>query len=208
MSPYEAITGDKPNISYIKIIGSLTYSLIPKEKRLNTELGKLANKANQGILVGFESSNNFLTYIPTLNQVISTRDITIKEDLVYKDNIIVKEDYSKLLEESSPDYNITIPYNNNNNITSTIEDSTSDIIKTSNNTSIVEDITEIEEEDEDLDELNPDYNINTTRRSTRISSQEPTTYRNAFHSTSSNTTNTNNLYALASRAYLGSKSEE
>jgi hypothetical protein len=88
-TPYEALIGNKPNIAYIKTLGSLAYTLIPKEKRI----GKLDDKANKGILVGFESSNNFLVYIPNLNKVINTKDILIKEDLNYKDEYITKQDY-------------------------------------------------------------------------------------------------------------------
>jgi hypothetical protein len=64
MTLYEALTKTKPNISYIKILGSFTYVLEPKEVRFKTELGKLAKKANKGILVGFRSSKNFIIYIP------------------------------------------------------------------------------------------------------------------------------------------------
>jgi hypothetical protein len=57
-SLYKYITKQKPNVSYIRILGSLVYTLIPKAKR-----GKFDNKANKGILVGFELSNNFKVYI-------------------------------------------------------------------------------------------------------------------------------------------------
>ena len=101
MTPYEAITNEKPNLSHIRIIGSLAYVLISKEDRTKTnELGKLANKANKGILVGFASSNNYLVYLPNLHKVVNTRDIVIKEDLIYKDDYIIEEDYSNLIEEN------------------------------------------------------------------------------------------------------------
>ena len=87
--PYISIFNTKPDISSIKVLGSLCYSLIPKEIRNKQELGKLANKANIGILVGWESSNNYLVYIPKLQKVISTRDVIIKEDLVYRDDYII-----------------------------------------------------------------------------------------------------------------------
>jgi hypothetical protein len=63
MTPYKALTKTKPNISYIKILGSLTYVLEPKEIRSKTELGKLAKRANKGILVGFRSFKKILIYI-------------------------------------------------------------------------------------------------------------------------------------------------
>jgi hypothetical protein len=74
-------------------LGSLAYTLILKEKRI----GKLAEKANKGILVGFESFNNYLVYIPSFNKIINIKDILIKEDLNYKDEYIIKEDYSDIV---------------------------------------------------------------------------------------------------------------
>ena len=76
--PFELITKSKPNLSYIKVLGFLTYIL--DKKRPN----KLANKAKIRILVSFESFNNFLVYIPELDHVINSRDVIIKEELKYK----------------------------------------------------------------------------------------------------------------------------
>jgi len=56
---YEALNKAKPFIGYIKIIGSIVYTLIPKEVRI----GAFNKKYKKGILVGFESSNNYLIYI-------------------------------------------------------------------------------------------------------------------------------------------------
>ena len=114
-TPWEAITGYKPDITYLRILGSLTYSIIPLPYRDN----KFDNKAYKGILVGFASSNNYLVYIPLLDKVINTRDIIIKEELTYKDEFIINEDII-LLEENSPDYdyfNNSTSNNNNNNDT-------------------------------------------------------------------------------------------
>ena len=64
-----------------------------------------SNKSKKGILVGFESSNNFIVYIPEDNKVIVTRDIIIKEDLNYKEDYKLEEDYNTFLKVESPDYN-------------------------------------------------------------------------------------------------------
>ncbi|TVY12516.1 Retrovirus-related Pol polyprotein from transposon TNT 1-94, partial [Lachnellula arida] len=98
-TPFEALTDKKPNIGYIKILGSLAYILVPKETRKN---GKLSEKGNKGILIGFESANNFLVYIPSENKVISTKNLIIKEDLVYTDDYNKSDDnnYLELLELS------------------------------------------------------------------------------------------------------------
>ncbi|CAL3971562.1 unnamed protein product [Diplocarpon coronariae] len=55
-TPYEVLYSKKPNIDYIKILGSITYVLINKNQN------KLAEKSDKGILIGFESPNNFLIY--------------------------------------------------------------------------------------------------------------------------------------------------
>jgi len=82
-----------------------------------------SNKSKKNILVGFKSFNNFIIYIPEDNKVIITRDIVIKEELNYKNNYKLKEDYNIFLEIKSPDYNDYILIynkesinNNNNNI--------------------------------------------------------------------------------------------
>ena len=86
-------------MDYIKILGSLTYITIPKEKRD----GKLNIKANKGILIGFESSNNFLVYLPNKNKVISSRDVNIKEELAYNNKELKDKDYNSML-----DFNLLI----------------------------------------------------------------------------------------------------
>lgn len=96
----------KPNIDYIRILGSLAYIFNPKEKRDN----KLINRANKGILIGYRSSNNFIVYIPSINQIIDSVNIVIKEDLIYKDEYIVKEDYLNLLESTSLDFDYIRSY--------------------------------------------------------------------------------------------------
>ena len=98
------MTRNKPNISYIRILGSLAYILDPKEIRDKSSLGKLANKANKGILIGHRSSKNFIIYLPSTNQIVDSSSFVIKEDLKYQDDFIVQEDYSNLLEPESTEY--------------------------------------------------------------------------------------------------------
>src|ERR1700712_1329518 len=150
-TPYKALIRSKPNIAYIRILGSLAYTLIPKEKRI----GKLDNKANKGILVGFKSFNNFLVYIPSLNKIISTKDILIKEDLDYKDDYITKDNYNTLLKDleitkeleiTNSDPNIESNITKSNSIIELNIEDNSDLegeesdISTNNNTSIISDL--------------------------------------------------------------------
>ncbi|TVY36400.1 hypothetical protein LCER1_G008868 [Lachnellula cervina] len=98
-TPFKALTDKKPNIGYIKILGSLVYTLVLKETR---KYSKLSKKGNKGILIGFESANNFLIYLLLENKVISTKNLIIKEDLVYTDkyNKSNNNNYLELLELS------------------------------------------------------------------------------------------------------------
>ena len=77
----------------------MAYILEPKEKKAS----KFAPKANKGILIGYRSSRNFVVYIPSTDQVVDTANITIKEDLIYRDDYKTDEDLSTLLEEIGPD---------------------------------------------------------------------------------------------------------
>src|ERR1700712_1000671 len=193
-APYKALIGSKPNIAYIRILGSLAYTLIPKEKRIS----KLDNKVNKGILVRFKSSNNFLVYILSLNKVISTKDILIKEDLDYKDDYITKDNYDIFLKELEinkglePNTSLDL-----SNIDSNIEDNTIE--------SNIEDNSESEGEEDlnpnranseisDLDELNSEYynnNNSSIRTSKRLRGETPNSQGLS-------------IYKLASQAYYTS----
>jgi type III secretory pathway lipoprotein EscJ len=54
--------------------------LVPKEKRKD---GKLSNRANISLLIGYKSDNNFLIYILNIKKVINTKNIIIKEELEF-----------------------------------------------------------------------------------------------------------------------------
>jgi len=192
-SPYELITKQKPDLSYIKILGSLCYTLVPKQTRGGKNF---SNKSKKGILVGFESSNNFIVYLPEDNKVIITRDIVIKEELNYKDDYKLEENYNTLLELDSPDYNDYISIYNKKplieeeeDIYDISEDELSlPIIPKKGKTRQTSDKTIISQynRDDDLDELNPNYRV--TR-----SSKSPDPSLNII---------TSNIYNMASLAYL------
>ncbi|CZT11343.1 uncharacterized protein RCO7_11376 [Rhynchosporium graminicola] len=85
-SPFEVLFGKKPTLNYIRVLGSLTYVLI--NKRTN----KFEDKSDRGILIGYKSANNFLVYIPEKRAIISSKNVLIKEDLTFKDEVISKEE--------------------------------------------------------------------------------------------------------------------
>ena len=237
--PYISIFNTKPNITSIKILGSLSYSLISKEVRTKGELGKLANKANIGILVGWESSNNYLVYVPNLQKVISTRDVIIKENLVYKDKYIIEnnieQDYTKLLEDDSSDFNFIKEITNNSNSREPRSTTTIDYTKENNSNTNIRadspgriDVLEFKnttddsssssseednddkddnDDDDDIDELSPEYDLKHNTSTSKSPYKPPTTRSHTSTKLASYNKDINSIYNLASTAYLTSKIE-
>ena len=73
-SPFEYLNNIILNINYIRVLGSLAY--IYNNKRDS----KLDVKFKRGILVGFESFNNYLVFKPKDNKVYNIRDVRIIEN--------------------------------------------------------------------------------------------------------------------------------
>ena len=94
ISPYKLITKQKPDLSYIKILRSLCYTLIFKNTKNNKNFN---NKSKKIILVNFEFFNNFIIYIPKNNKVIITKDIIIKKKLNYEEDYKLENDYNIFL---------------------------------------------------------------------------------------------------------------
>jgi hypothetical protein len=68
--------GSKPDISNIRVLGSLIYRCLLKKD------SKLDQVSEKGILIGFKSIN-YLIYIPEKTAIRTIRDITILEDEEY-----------------------------------------------------------------------------------------------------------------------------
>jgi hypothetical protein len=65
MTPEEAFTGVKPEVSHLRIFGSPVYVHIPSEKRT-----KLEPSSEKGIFVGYsETSKAYRVYIPRQRKV-------------------------------------------------------------------------------------------------------------------------------------------
>jgi hypothetical protein len=62
MTPYEALTGNKPDISHLRILGCKAYVHIPKEKRAKSF--KFDSRAAPGILVGYDGTKIYKIWIP------------------------------------------------------------------------------------------------------------------------------------------------
>jgi hypothetical protein len=71
-TPFELVMGMKPSLAHLRPYGCRAYALnknIPK-------LDKLEARAHLGHLVGYDSTNVFRIWIPSLAKVIRTRDVT------------------------------------------------------------------------------------------------------------------------------------
>lgn len=91
-TPFEMVTGNKPNLSHLNIYGCKAYSIkhgIPK-------LHKLQPRALIGYLIGYDSTNIYRIWSPTQDKVIRTRDVTFNEKAFYNPDDI---DITQLLRE-------------------------------------------------------------------------------------------------------------
>lgn len=86
-TPFEMVHGRKPNLAYLKIIGSLAYVLI-KNKRDRPARAKLNDKAVMGWLVGLDATNVYKVWIPHLNRVVRSRDVQVDEKVMYDPQLV------------------------------------------------------------------------------------------------------------------------
>ena len=76
MTPYEILTGHKPNVTYIKVFGCKCYIL-----KKGTRLSKFNSKTDEGIFVGYSSdSHAYRVYNKTTGRVVETSNVTFEED--------------------------------------------------------------------------------------------------------------------------------
>ncbi|CAB3250055.1 unnamed protein product [Arctia plantaginis] len=74
-SPYELWHQKKPRLSHLRIIGSICYPHVPKQRRK-----KLDKKAQKGILIGYDSDNGYRIWDSNSFKLIRSRDVTFNEN--------------------------------------------------------------------------------------------------------------------------------
>ena len=80
MTPYEKKTGIKPDISFIRIFGSVTYY---KVKGLDS-YNKLKARANKAVLIGYsDNAEVYKLWDIELRKVVYSRDVEIIEGNFY-----------------------------------------------------------------------------------------------------------------------------
>ena len=74
-TPYEAMWERPPDVSYLRVIGSEAWVLVPKKLREH----KFEPRAVKCQLVGYEGSNQYVLWDPDRNEIVWARDLTIDE---------------------------------------------------------------------------------------------------------------------------------
>ena len=72
-----------PSLTHLKAYGCRAYPLTHEVKAQEERKRKLKARAYIGYLVGYESTNIFRIWIPLLEKVICTRDVTFNENVFY-----------------------------------------------------------------------------------------------------------------------------
>ena len=101
-SPHEALFNEKPDFSSIRVWGCLCFCTIRNENDRDTRVSPTGVKAVH--LGRDEHRRGWLVYIPSLNRITSTRDVTFDEQRFLrfdKDGTVV-DDTSKFVEDDSP----------------------------------------------------------------------------------------------------------
>ena len=81
VTPYELLTGRKPNLNYVRIFGCSAHGLIPKLKRE----GKLADLSQAGYYLGkSRTQRGFLLFIPGEKKYRVYRTAKFHENIMYK----------------------------------------------------------------------------------------------------------------------------
>jgi transposase InsO family protein len=93
-TPYEDFTGDKPDISNLRVFGSIAYVHTPKEKRR-----KLDNKATKGIFLGYEPHSKAYRVLVNGKLVIS-RNVIFDESSSSRPTVATQQMYPAEAEDS------------------------------------------------------------------------------------------------------------
>ena len=73
MTPYEALTGGKPDVKHLRVFGCICYAHIPKDERK-----KLDSKAREAIMLGYVTEVKGYRLIH-LQKIFFSRDVIFDE---------------------------------------------------------------------------------------------------------------------------------
>lgn len=75
-TPYEAWTGNKPDISHLRPFGCVVYKHVPSKHRV----GKLADRAERCVMIGYAGGGKYKLYHPPSGTMTVSRDVVFRED--------------------------------------------------------------------------------------------------------------------------------
>ena len=80
MTPYEKKTGNKPDLTHVRVPGCKVYVHIPKEKRQTARMPKITPRGKLCRLLGFTTSKSiYIVYDPSSKRIERTRDVIFDE---------------------------------------------------------------------------------------------------------------------------------
>ena len=99
-TPYETWFGRKPNVSHLKVFGSIAYAHIPFEKRQ-----KLDEKSIKCIFVGYsDETKGYRLYNPENKELIISRDVIFNENDAWKWEVNVEKSPLIIEEEETSSF--------------------------------------------------------------------------------------------------------
>jgi hypothetical protein len=97
LQEFLGIKDSNPQLAHVRPYGCRAYAFIKNRPRLD----KLEPKAHIGYLVGYDSTNIFRIWIPTRDEVISTRDVTFDPNTRYSPQDVSVEVRKEVIETIS-----------------------------------------------------------------------------------------------------------
>ncbi|KAJ7961681.1 Retrovirus-related Pol polyprotein from transposon TNT 1-94 [Quillaja saponaria] len=89
-TPQEAWSGKKPNVSHLRIFGSIAYAHVPDQER-----SKLDDRSVKYVFIGYDSnSKGYKLYNPRNGKIIVSRDVEFNEDETWEWDVQEEENYN------------------------------------------------------------------------------------------------------------------
>jgi predicted nucleotidyltransferase len=74
ITPKECLSSNKPNVSHLRVFGSVAYRHVPDQLRR-----KLDDKSEVMILVGYHNTGGYKLFDPVKRNIVISRDVLIDE---------------------------------------------------------------------------------------------------------------------------------
>jgi hypothetical protein len=195
-TPYEALTDElhpgqdnRPSVAHFRVLGCKTYVQIPKERRVTSE--KVKERAEVGILVGYEGTHIFKVYVPSRrgpleNRIVRSSNVRFDEGGLISKNLPIENDDFPIpainrgenqdRETSVPDLRVSDKYENLNQ-----QGEETELSDLPNHPEVSSDIETDNEEKSDEDDIESLPEISTLEATTQRSRGRPKGAKNKIH---------------------------